>query len=309
MIDYYNSASNWTKEKFGKRVQKVPVDGGFSCPNRDGKLSKIGCVYCNNKSFTPFYTDKDKSITNQLQTGIEFFSKRYKCDCFFAYFQTYSGTYAPIEVLEKKYREALSVPKVNGLIIATRPDCLKKSVVDLLLELKKETYVRIEVGIESFEDKVLKTINRCHDSITAINAITLLRQAGIDTSAHLIFGLSEESYEAPKKYASILSDTEVNFVKLHHLQIVEGSGLAEIYKNNPDSIKLLSFSNYIEKVAEFLSYLNKSIYVERFINRVPRDMLLAPKFGDINENKFSQKLCEYMEDKGLYQGKNRTFSL
>ena len=305
MYKIYNPASDWTKEHFGNRIQKVPVDGGFSCPNRDGKLSKNGCLYCNNKSFTPFYTDENKSISFQLQKGIDFFSKRYKCSDFFAYFQTYSGTYAPIEILEKKYREALEFSNIKGLIIATRPDCINNSVIDLLLKLKQKTYIRIEVGVEAFDDKVLNEINRCHNSLTAIKALSMLREAQIDTSVHLIFGLPKEPDEVAKKYALILSETKANFVKLHHLQIVKGSRLADIYSKNTNFLKLHSLNSYIEKVAEFLSYLNKDIYVERFINRVPQNMLIAPKFGNINENMFTQKLCEYMSENNLFQGSNR----
>ena len=302
MEKLFKSSSEWTKEHFGQRIQKVPVDGNFTCPNRDGKLSKTGCLYCNNKTFTPFYTDEKKSISNQLQTGIEFFSKRYNCDSFFAYFQTYSGTYAPIEILEKKYREALNFPKIKGLIIATRPDCIEDSIIDLLLKLKKETYIRIEIGVESFDDKVLNAINRCHDSKTAINTIKLLRKAGIDTSVHLIFGLPNEAEDAAINYAKILSETNANFVKLHHLQVVHGSRLADLYKTKQIQIKLHSLNSYIATVADFLSYINKDIYVERFINRVPKDMLIAPKFENINENIFSEKLCHYLSENGLSQG-------
>ena len=302
MNKLFNSASEWTKIYFGKRIQKVPIDGGFSCPNRDGKLSKEGCLYCNNKTFTPFYTNGKKSITDQLRSGIDFFSKRYKCDNFFAYFQTYSGTYAPIEILEKKYQEALKFPNIKGIIIATRPDCINPSVIDLLLKFKNKTYIRVEVGVESFDDNVLKAINRCHDSKTAISAIAMLRKAEIDTSVHLIFGLPNEPLNAAKIYARTLSEFRTNFVKLHHLQIVKGSRLAELYTNNSNCINLFNLNNYIERVAEFLSYLNKDIYVERFINRVPQDMLIAPKFGDINENMFTKILCEYMNKNSLFQG-------
>ncbi len=302
MSIFFKSASEWTKEHFGKRIQKVPIDGGFSCPNRDGKLSNIGCLYCNNKTFTPFYTNEKKSITEQLQTGIDFFSKRYNCENFFAYFQTYSGTYAPIEILEKKYQEALEFPNIKGIIIATRPDCINQSVIDLLLKFKNKTYIRIEVGVESFDDNVLNAINRCHDSKTAISAISMLRKAEIDTSVHLIFGLPNEPLNVAKFYAQTLSNTKANFVKLHHLQIVKGSRLEEIYSNNSNCINLYCLNSYIERVGEFLSYLNKDIYVERFINRVPQDMLIAPKFGEIDENKFTQMLCEYMSKNSLFQG-------
>ena len=305
MNKLYNSSSDWTKEHFGKRIQKIPLDGGFSCPNRDGKLSKEGCIYCNNKSFSPFYTDGEKSITRQLQIGINFFSKRYKCEDFFAYFQTYSGTYASVEILEKKYKEALEFPNIKGLIIGTRPDCINKDVIDLLSELKKKSYIRIEIGVESFDDNVLKAINRCHDSDTAKRAIKLLRESEIDTSVHLIFGLPYEQDDAAKQYALTLSDTGANFVKLHHLQIVKGSRLSEVYAENENYVKLHSLDSYIEKISEFISYLNKDIYIERFINRVPQEMLIAPKFGNINENKFTEKLCRYLSLNSLSQGAKR----
>ena len=300
--NYFRPASDWTKEYFGKRIQKIPVDGGFSCPNRDGRYSSTGCIYCNNNSFSPFYTHDKKTITEQLEIGIDYFSKRYNCSDFFVYFQTYSGTYAPIDVLEKKYNEALKFSNIKGLIIATRPDCIDDSVIKLLLKIKNKTYIRVEIGVESFDDNVLKAINRCHDSKTAIDAINLLRKNEIDTSVHLIFGLPNESDNSAKEYGNILSDTGAEFVKLHHLQIVKGSRLEEIFNNNPDFVKLHSLDSYIVKIAEFLSYLAPEIYVERFINRVPPKMLIAPKFGDIDENRFSQMLCDYMLEHHLSQG-------
>lgn len=296
MNPYFKTSSDWAKVYYGKRIQKIPVDGGFSCPNRDGRFSKEGCLYCNNKSFTPFYTCESKPITEQLQKGIAFFSKRYNCKDFFAYFQTYTGTYAPLEVLEKKYTDAINYPGIRGIIISTRPDCIDNSIIELLLKLKKTTYVRVEVGVESFDDKTLETINRCHNSAAAIDSINLLRNANIDTSAHLIFGLPNEPLDAATSYAKILSDLRVNFVKLHHLQIVRGSKLAEMYEQNPSFLKLHTLESYIEKVAEFLTHLSPEIYVERFINRVPPSLLLAPKFGDINENKFTEKLITHLEN-------------
>ncbi len=292
----FKTASEWAKEHFGKRIQKIPIDAGFSCPNRDGKLSFDGCLYCNNKAFSPFYTNNKKSITTQLEEGINFFSKRYNCNDFFAYFQSYSGTYSSIDILEKKYREALTIPNIIGLIIATRPDCINESIVDLLLDLKKETYVRIEIGVESFDDNVLKSINRCHTVKTALNAIAMLREAQLDTSVHLIFGLPNEPLDVARVYSQMLSDTGANFVKLHHLQIVEGSRLAELYKKDNDYIKLHSLESYLETLSEFISNLKTDIIFERFINRVPKDLLIAPKFGNINENQFLQMLLNKIQN-------------
>lgn len=294
MAKIYKSASEWTKEKFGKRVQKIPVDGGFSCPNRDGKLSTLGCLYCNNKAFTPFYTDCEKSVTKQLETGIEFFSKRYDCDAFFAYFQTYSGTYAPIEILREKYSEVLAFEAVKGLIVSTRPDCINEDVINLLKDFQKKLYVRVEIGVEAFDDNALKAINRCHDAQTALKAINMITGAGIDCSVHLIFGLPDEPADCAKQYATILSSTKAKFVKLHHLQIVEGSRLADLYKQNNAFIKLHTLDSYVATVAEFISNMRSDIFVERFINKVPRNMLIAPVWGGINENCFCQHLEEYL---------------
>lgn len=299
---FFRTASEWTKKRFGKRVQKIPIDGGFSCPNRDGKLSTKGCLYCNNRAFSPFYTGNDKTISQQISTGIDFFSKRYNCNSFFAYFQAYSGTYASIETLKERYKEALRFPEIKGLIIATRPDCINKEVVELLEDFNKKTYVRVELGIESFNEKTLKAINRCHGFKEAINSINLLGKAKIEICVHLIFGLPMESTEAPITYAKILSETKTGFVKLHHLQIVEGSQLALIYEEAKIDLILHSLDSYIEKVSTFLAYLRPDIYIERFINRVPKELLIAPNFGNINENQFMEKLCTQMGRKNLKQG-------
>lgn len=298
----YNRAAEWYKTKFGGRIQKIAIDAGFSCPNRDGTLSESGCIYCNNASFAPFYSNSLLSITEQLQKGSSFYQKRYQCQRFFAYFQSYSCTYAPIEILRKKYQEAAAFKGVEGLIIATRPDCLNEEIVNLLHEFSQKTYLRIEIGVESFDDRVLSAINRCHNATTAKNAIAMIRKKNIDVSAHLIFGLPEESSDCQIKTAEEIADSGANFVKLHHLQIVKNSRLAEMFSNNPENMKLHSMYSYLEVVASFIAHLPPEIAIERFINRVPPAQLIAPRWNDIDESYFQRFLIEKLKKQNLWQG-------
>lgn len=299
----FNPASNYYLKKFGGRVQKIPVDAGFSCPNRDGTLSTAGCIYCSNRSFSPFYVSADKTVTEQLQAGIGFFAGRYSCSRFFAYFQTFSGTSAPVETLRRLYREALSVKGVEGLVIATRPDCLGDEVIELLKEISGEVYLRIELGVEAFEDRVLQRINRCHDVQTSLNALASLQHAGIETCVHLIFGLPEESQQAPEISARIISESKASLVKLHHLQIVKDTAAAELFKNSPAMFHLHTPATYASLLTRFISHLSAEAYIERFLNRVPEEFLIAPRWGGITETVFRHLLESDMAAQNVWQGK------
>lgn len=299
----FNPSGNYYQKKFGGRVQKIPVDAGFSCPNRDGTLSTAGCIYCSNKSFSPFYVTAEKTITEQLLTGIRFFSGRYSCSRFFAYFQTFSGTSAPVETLRRLYREALSIEGIEGLIIATRPDCLGDEVIDLLKEISDEAYLRIELGVESFEDRVLQKINRCHDAQASLNALVRLQQARIETCVHLIFGLPEESSQSPETSARIVSESKASFVKLHHLQIIRETAAADLFKNSPETFQLHTPTSYVSLLARFISHLSADIHVERLLNRVPEEFLIAPRWGGLTETEFRQLLVKELTAQSLWQGK------
>jgi len=298
----FNRASTWVKARFGGRIQKIPVDAGFSCPNLDGTLSELGCLYCSNKSFSPFYSNAQLSITEQLQKGREYFAKRYGCQQFFAYFQSHSCTYAPLEILEKKYREAIRCAGIKGLIIATRPDCISKEITGFLQKLARDIFVRIELGVESFDDAVLTGINRCHNTETALNAINMLHSADIPVCIHLISGLPGELPDHMAKAARITSDSGADMVKLHHLQIVAGSRLAELYKIHPESYHLYTLNEYIDKVCEFIANLSPQIYLDRFIGRVPVNQLLAPMFKGIDEAGFQRLLENRLRERNLQQG-------
>ena len=286
----YYPISDYNKEKFGGRIQKISIDAGFTCPNRDGKLSKTGCLYCNNESFSPFYANRNCSIINQIEKGIEFSKKRYNCNRFLAYFQSFSNTYDTVQNLNKKYREALSNSAIEGLIIGTRPDCINKEIINFLKELSKDTYIRIELGIESFDDEVLHAINRGHSLKEINNALNLLADSEIDTCAHLIFGLPKEKDNCEKIAADHINNSSIKFLKLHHLQIVKGSVYAQMYEHNEINIKLHTMQSYLETVCNFLTELKRIVYIDRFINRVPTNMLIAPKWGNINESNFRKQV-------------------
>jgi radical SAM protein (TIGR01212 family) len=302
MKPLFNRASTWVKKRFGQRIQKIPIDAGFTCPNRDGKLSDQGCLYCSNRSFSPFYCNAQLSISEQLSQGRKYFANRYGCTRFFAYFQAYSNTYAPVETLRKKYQKATGCEGIAGLIIATRPDCVNDDVVNLLREIADKFFVRIELGVESFDDQVLANCNRCHDVKTSIEAITRLRKANLPLCTHLISGLPGEKSESMKIAAQMISSLGIDMVKLHHLQIIRGSLYSRAYLDNPASFSLHTLDGYIDEVCKFISYLAPDVYLDRFINRVPIDQLLAPVFDNIDEAGFQTRLEKRLQEIGMYQG-------
>ncbi len=302
MRPFFHS-SEWFKARFGGRMQKIPVDAGFSCPNLDGTLSNKGCLYCSNSSFSPFYTDKQKSINDQLSRGIEYFSKRYRCSGFFAYFQNFSCTYASVDVLRAKFSEALALPEISGLVIATRPDCIDEDKLKLLAELGMNKFIMLELGIESFSDTTLSAINRCHDAATSLKCIRACVDAKITTGIHLIFGLPNEQPDYIKTAARISSEAGISMIKLHHLQIVKGSAMAEKFQTMPLSINLPSLSQFVENVCIFLAHLSPEIAIDRLINRVPLQQLIAPIFNVKNEAEFQSIITSRLQELDLWQGR------
>lgn len=301
-MSLFKTASEFSREKFAGRVQKIPVDAGFTCPNRDGRLSHDGCIYCSNQSFSPFYSSAKASISEQLKTGSAFYAQKYNCQRFFAYFQSFTGTYAPIDTLREKYLEALRFPGVEGLVIATRPDCIDKSVIELLDDISQNCYIRVELGIESFENQVLAAINRHHDDKAIFTALNLLKMAKIDTCAHLIFGLPGESLNVAELAAQKLSGSGAILVKMHHLQVIAGTELASKTATGSSEIKLHSLESYLETVVRFIAHLSPQVYLERFINRVPARFLIAPKWGNVSEADFHKLLQQKLLEMNLRQG-------
>lgn len=298
----YNDFPTYFRNRFSERVQKVSVDAGFTCPNRDGTRGYGGCTYCNNKTFNPTYCNLEQSITWQLQQGIDFFAKKYNSMRFLAYFQAYTSTWAPLPELKKLYEEALQHPKIVGLVISTRPDAVNNELLDYLADLSCKTYVMIEFGVESHLDKTLRQINRGHSYAEAVNALEQASLRGINTGAHLILGLPGETYADWMEQARAVSKLPVKNLKLHQLQIHKGTVMARQYKNNPELFQLFNAEEYTDLVVDYLELLNPAIVVERFISQAPPEMLLAPRWG-LKNFEFVAKVEKRLELRNTWQGR------
>ncbi|TYA72029.1 TIGR01212 family radical SAM protein [Seonamhaeicola marinus] len=299
-IDY----SSFIKYTFGERVQKVSLNIGFTCPNKDGTKGYGGCTYCNNSTFNPEYCSPQKTITEQLQEGIAFFSKKYKTQKYLAYFQAYTNTYDDIENLKALYEEALAVSGVIGLVLGTRPDCISEELIDYLSELSKKHFVSLEYGIESTNNATLKQVNRCHTFQETIEAFNLSRNKGIHLGGHIILGLPNETKQDALDHAFRLSQLPLDTLKIHHLQIVENSILGVKYKRSPEHFKLFEMKAYIKFVSEFITYLRPDIVIERFISEAPRDLLIAPDWGGFKNFEVVAKIDKYLADNNMFQGQN-----
>ncbi len=298
----YNDFSTYFRNKFKGRVQKVSVDAGFTCPNRDGTKGKGGCTYCNNQTFKPTYCNLENSVTTQIQQGIDFFARKYQAIKFLAYFQAYTNTYAPLEELKRLYEEALEHPDVIGLVISTRPDAINETLLDYLAQLSKQTYVMVEFGLESHLDRSLELINRGHTFSDSVWALEQTSIRGINNCAHLILGLPGENREDWLEQAKVISGLPVKNLKLHQLQIHKGTLLEKQYLKNSQSFHLFSADQYIDLVVNYLELLNPEIIVERFISQSPPDMLLAPKWG-LKNFEFVAKVEKQLEVKDTWQGR------
>lgn len=298
----YNDFPTYFRNLFAERVQKVSVDAGFTCPNRDGKKGIGGCTYCNNKTFKPTYCNLEKTVTSQIQQGVDFFAKKYKSMRFLAYFQAYTNTYAPLDELKKLYEEALQHPKIVGLVISTRPDCIDEPVMDYLAELGQKTYVMVEFGLESHLDESLKRMNRGHTVGESVMAIEETAKRGINNGAHMILGLPGESRKDWLEQAAFVSELPVKNLKLHQLQIHKGTVLAKQYRENPEKFHLFTAGEYIELVVDYLEVLNPKIIVERFISQAPPEMLIAPKWG-LKNFEFVDKVEKRLHERDTWQGK------
>lgn len=298
----YNDFSSHFRKLFDGRVQKISLNAGFTCPNRDGSRGYGGCTYCNNKTFTPAYCDMRKVLKRQLEEGIEFFTKKYDTMRFLAYFQSFTNTYAPVEILRELYEEALNHPGIIGLVIATRPDCLNEDVLDLLEELSKRCYVMVELGLESVKDETLTLINRGHSWNESVRAINEISGRGIHNCAHLILGLPGEDYGDFMDQARIISKLPVENLKLHQLQIHTGTKMAKDYAQFPERYPLFSLEDYVEVVIDYLENLNPSIIVERFVSFAPGKMVIAPKWG-LKNFEFVAKVEKRLKERDTWQGK------
>lgn len=306
----FNAFPNYCVKTFGQRLQKVAIDAGFTCPNRDGTISTEGCLYCNNDAFNPSYCNPDHTITEQLQAGIGFLNVRYKkAHKYLPYFQAYSNTYKPVEELEKLYNEALSFPGVVGLIIGTRPDCLNDETAELLAGLSQKYYILIEFGMESCDDTILKRINRGHTFKQSTDALEKCAALGIKAGIHLIFGLPGDTPENMLAQTKIMSSLPVHSLKLHQFQVVKDTKMETLYKEQPELFYCFSRSEYIDFVIDFVEMLNPAIVIDRFAGEVPPRFLAGPSimadktWGFIRNDQLIQMIEKRMQERDTFQGR------
>lgn len=300
----FNSYSGFFRKEFGGRLQKVSIDAGFTCPNRDGSKGYGGCTFCRNDAFNPSYCSPSKSITTQISEGIKFLSRRYhNPKGYLAYFQAYSNTYAPVDVLRKIYGEALSFPGVKGIIIGTRPDCIDKEKIAFLKSLTDEYYVAVEYGAESCYDTTLKRINRGHSFNDTISAIEMTASAGIHTGAHFIFGLPGETRTEMLNEAAVISELPLNTVKFHQLQIIKGTVMEKLYYEHPEEFNLFSFEDYVDFFIEFLERLSPRLVVERFTGEAPPGMLAIRNWSSKRSDQIISIIEKRMEELNTWQGR------
>ena len=300
----FNAFSTWFSNYFGERVQKVSLDAGFSCPNRDGTKGTGGCTFCSNDAFNPSYCSPEKSVTQQLDEGIPFHKRRYRrAKRYLAYFQAYSNTYAGIEKLKELYSESLAYPGIIGLVIGTRPDCVDDKLLDYLEEINRKYFLIVEYGIESVNNETLRRVNRGHDFETAAKMVIKTADRGIRTGAHFILGLPGESRREIIDSSSVISELPLHSIKLHQLQIFKGTAMAEEYVANPQRFDLFTPEEYLDLVVAFAERLNPAIMIERVSSEAPPRTLADPRLWDIRTDEFIRLFDKRLEELDTWQGK------
>ena len=298
----YNDLSAYLSAHFPYKVQKISLNAGFTCPNRDGTVGYGGCTYCNNQTFNPASCKTEKTVTEQLEEGKQFFARKYPEMKFLAYFQAYTNTYAELEELKRKYEEALSVPNVVGIVIGTRPDCMPDTLLDYLEDLNQRTFLIVEYGVESTDNDTLKRINRGHTFEVAEEAIRKTAARGIRVGAHIILGLPGETNEQLIKQAGVLSALPLTTLKLHQLQLIKGTRMAHEFEMQPEDFHLYSADEYIDLVIDYVEHLRPDIVLERFVSQSPKELLIAPDWG-LKNHEFTDKVKKRMRERDAWQGK------
>ena len=299
----FNSYAAYFKRLFGHRMQKVTVNARFGCPNRDGTISHGGCTFCDNAAFTPSYCTPSKSITQQIDEGIEFHRRRYRtAEQYLAYFQSYSNTYAPLERLRECYDEALAHPEVAGIVVGTRPDCIDEQKLDYFAQLAERRYVAIEYGIESCYDDTLRRINRGHDFACAQRAVALTAERGIHCGAHFILGLPGESDQMLIEQTELINSLPLTTVKFHQLQLFRSTAMAAEYDAHPERFRFWSIEEYLELFVEILRRLRPDIVVERFAGEAPPRYHHTKGWGLVRNEELLAMLDKILERRGVHQG-------
>lgn len=298
----YNDFAGFLAGEFPFKVQKISVNAGFTRPNRDGTKGFGGCTYCNNQTFNPAYCRDDRSVTMQLEEGKRFFVRKYPQMKYLAYFQAYTNTYGELELLKRMYEEALAVEGVVGLVIGTRPDCMPDSLLDYLEEVNRRTFLLVEYGIESADDRTLERINRGHSFACTEDAVRRTAARGIRTGGHVILGLPGESREDLIKQAERLSELPLTTLKMHQLQLIRGTRMAHEYALHPEEFHLFSADEYIDLVIDYVEHLRPDLILERFVSQSPRELLIAPDWG-LKNHEFTDRVKKRMKERDAWQGK------
>lgn len=300
----YKDFGSWLKSQFPYKVQKISLNAGFTCPNRDGTIGRGGCTYCNNQTFSPDYCISDKTITQQLEEGKGFFTSKYPDMRYLAYFQAYTNTYAELSHLITKYEEALAVSGVVGLVIGTRPDCMPEVLLDYLEELNKRTFLLVEYGIESANDKTLQFINRGHSFKQTVETVERTVERGIRVGGHVILGLPGEGHDELMKQADLISTLPLTTLKLHQLQLIRGTRMVAQYEEHPQLFSFYNVDEYIDLVIDYIEHIRPDMVLERFVSQSPRSLLIYPDWG-LKNHEFTARLRKRMVERNSWQGKMR----
>ncbi|MDY3289007.1 MAG: TIGR01212 family radical SAM protein [Bacteroidaceae bacterium] len=295
----YKEFGTWLQAELGCKAQKLSVDAGLTCPNRDGTLGRGGCTFCDNRTFNPAYCRQGGSITDQLEAGKRFFARKYPTMKYLAYFQSYSNSYGTLSHLKELYEEALRVPDVVGLVIGTRPDCMPDALLEYLEELNRRTFLLVEYGVESANEETLVRVNRGHTFAQARECIIRTAQRGIRVGVHMILGFPWETRSELIRQAQLIASLPITTLKLHQLQVIRGTQLAREYELHP--WPLPTAEEYVDLVLEYISHLPPSLVLERFVSQSPPEYVIAPRWG-LKNHEFSALVKKAMQKRSTQLG-------
>ena len=295
----YKEFGTWLQAELGCKAQKLSVDAGLTCPNRDGTLGHGGCTFCDNRTFNPAYCRQGGSITDQLEAGKRFFSRKYPTMKYLAYFQSYSNSYGTLSHLKELYEEALRVPDVMGLVIGTRPDCMPDALLEYLEELNRRTFLLVEYGVESANEETLVRVNRGHTFAQARECIIRTAQRGIRVGVHMILGFPWETRSELIRQAQLIASLPITTLKLHQLQVIRGTQLAREYELHP--WPLPTAEEYVDLVLEYISHLPPSLVLERFVSQSPPEYVIAPRWG-LKNHEFSALVKKAIQKRSTQLG-------
>jgi len=300
----FNAYPQYFKRTFGERVQKVSIDAGFTCPNRDGTVAYGGCTFCDNRTFNPSYCDPHKSVREQIETGIRCHGKRYHHPSrHLAYFQAFTNTHAPLDRLKALYGEALQVPGVIGIVVGTRPDCLDAGKLAYFQKLAETHIVILEIGIESCYDASLKRMNRGHSYQQAADAIHQAAGLGLRVGTHVILGLPCETQGMQIESARMLSKLPVDTVKFHQLQLIRGTAMLRDYERHPGDFRFDSFEDYCRRLTRIIEHLHPRIVIERFFSEAAPEYDATPIQWTMRNDQMLQKFERHLESVDSWQGR------